>query len=128
MARLCHRLFRLSVPPNSVVKCVKSISTMSPERRPVRRHPDQRVELRVALRSEPMRSVRVDALRVLGKQRVDPNPPHPSGGIQISALNSVLPSAVNGCGRFGSTRCFPSTRRASLSGAVSLSVAGAGGN
>ncbi len=56
------------MPPNSVVKWVESISTMSPARWPV-------------------------------------------GGIQISALNSVLPASVNGCGRFGSTRCRPSTRR-----------------
>jgi hypothetical protein len=40
-------------------------------------------------------------------------------GIQISALNSVFPSAVNGCGLFGSTRWRPSTRSPSLSGAVS---------
>ena len=42
-----------------------------------------------------------------------------AGGIQISALNSVLPAAVNGCGRFGSTRWRPRTRSPSLSGAVS---------
>ena len=76
VARLCHRLRRLSVPPNRVVKCVESISTMSPARWAV-------------------------------------------GGIQISALNSVLPAAVNGCGRFGSTRWRPRTRSPSLSGAVS---------
>ena len=35
----------------------------------------------------------------------------PVGGIQISALNSVLPAAVKGCGRFGSTRWRPRTRR-----------------
>jgi hypothetical protein len=28
----------------------------------------------------------------------------PLGGVQMSALNSVLPASVNGCGRFGSTR------------------------
>jgi hypothetical protein len=32
VARLRHRLRRLSVPPNSVVKCVESIRTMSPAR------------------------------------------------------------------------------------------------
>jgi uncharacterized membrane protein YhiD involved in acid resistance len=32
VARLCHRLRRLSVPPNSVVKWVESMSTMSPAR------------------------------------------------------------------------------------------------
>jgi hypothetical protein len=28
----------------------------------------------------------------------------PAGGIQMSALNSLLPAVVNGCGRFGSMR------------------------
>jgi len=32
VTRLCQRLRRLSVPPKSVVKCVESISTMSPAR------------------------------------------------------------------------------------------------
>jgi hypothetical protein len=43
----------------------------------------------------------------------------PVGGTQISALNSVLPAAVKGCGRFGSIRWRPSTRRDSVSGSVS---------
>lgn len=76
VAKLCQRLRRLSVPPNSVVKCVESMSTMSPDRVPV-------------------------------------------GGIQINALKSVLPSAVKGCGRSGSTRWRPRTRKLSPSGAVS---------
>src|SRR4029079_16261956 len=41
-----------------------------------------------------------------------------AGRIQISALNSVLPAAVNGCGLFGSTRWRPRTRNPSLSDAV----------
>jgi hypothetical protein len=43
----------------------------------------------------------------------------PVGGTQISALNSVLPAAVKGCGRFGSIRWRPSTRTESVSGSVS---------
>ena len=42
----------------------------------------------------------------------------PSGGIQISALSSLLPASVNGWGRFGSTRCRPRTCSESLSAAV----------
>jgi len=43
----------------------------------------------------------------------------PVGGIQISALNSVLPAAVKGCGRFGLMRWRPSTSTESVSGSVS---------
>src|SRR6476646_11934624 len=59
VARFFQKFFRLSVPPNSVVKLVESTITMSPARLPF-------------------------------------------GGSQSRQLNSVLPAAVNGCGRFGS--------------------------
>ena len=86
VARLRHRLRRLSVPPNSVVKCVESISTMSPAR-------------------------------------------SPPGGIQISALNSVLPAAVKGCGRSGSTGWRRQHAQARRSRARSVrSAEGADGN
>ena len=55
----------------------------------------------------------VESMRTMSPARC------PLGGIQISALNSVLPVAVNGCGLFGSTRWRPRTRSSSPSGAVS---------
>src|SRR5688572_10487472 len=62
VARFFQKFFKLSVPPNSVVKLVESTITMSPARLP-------------------------------------------TGGSQSRQLNSVLPAAVNGCGRLGSIGC-----------------------
>src|SRR6185436_2799191 len=59
VARFFQKFFRLSVPPNKVVKFVESTITMSPARLP-------------------------------------------AGGSQSKQLSSVLPAAVNGCGRLGS--------------------------
>src|SRR4029450_7093557 len=59
VARFFQKFFRLSVPPNNVVKLVESTITMSPARLP-------------------------------------------AGGSQSRQLNSLLPAAVNGCGRLGS--------------------------
>ena len=72
MAIFRQKFFRLSVTPNSVVKCVESTSTMSPA-------------------------------RCL------------SGGIHSRQLNSVLPAAVNGCGRSSSIGWRASSRIALLS-------------
>ncbi len=62
VARFFQKRSRLSSPPNNVVKIVESASSMSPARSPLRRHPEEHVELAVSGFDKGMRLGHIDRL------------------------------------------------------------------